>query len=101
MYIYMLFTSLLNIQMAYFFMNLSSTNPVYIDGLVQERCNSIANTLELCLACTNLSIWDLILVITVPADVLPHSSARPSAATLLTADLERISVLFLRIWMIL
>ena len=24
-----------------------------IDGLVQERHNSIANTLELCLSCTN------------------------------------------------
>ena len=28
----------------------------YINGLVQERCNSIANTLELCLSCTNPSI---------------------------------------------
>ena len=26
-----------------------------IDGLVQERCNSIANALELCLSCTNPS----------------------------------------------
>ena len=25
----------------------------YIDGLVQEKNNSIANTLELCLSCTN------------------------------------------------
>ena len=29
----------------------------HIDGLVQERCNSIANTLELCLSCTNTSTW--------------------------------------------
>ena len=29
----------------------------YIDWLVQERCNSIANTLELRLSCTNLSIY--------------------------------------------
>ena len=26
---------------------------VHIDGLVQERCNSIANALELRLSCTN------------------------------------------------
>ena len=33
--------------------------PVYwqIDGLVQERRNSIANALELRLSCTNLSIY--------------------------------------------
>ena len=29
----------------------------YIDGLVQERCNSIANALELRLSCTNPSIF--------------------------------------------
>ena len=29
----------------------------YIDGLVQERRNSIANALELRLSCTNRSIW--------------------------------------------
>ena len=29
---------------------------VYIDGLMQERCNSIANALELHLPCTNPSI---------------------------------------------
>ena len=28
-----------------------------INGLVQERCNSIANALELCLPCTNPSKW--------------------------------------------
>ena len=28
----------------------------YLDGLVQERRNSIANALELCLSCTNPSI---------------------------------------------
>ena len=27
------------------------------DGLMQVRCNSIANTLELCLSCTNPSNW--------------------------------------------
>ena len=31
-------------------------NIVYIDGLVQEKRNFIANALELCLSCTNLSI---------------------------------------------
>ena len=30
----------------------------HIDGLVQERCNSIANTLELCLSGTNPSLCD-------------------------------------------
>ena len=29
----------------------------HVDGLVQERHNSIANALELCLSCTNPSIW--------------------------------------------
>ena len=29
----------------------------YLDELVQERHNSIANALELCLSCTNPSIW--------------------------------------------
>ena len=29
----------------------------YINGLMQERCNSIANPLELRLSCTNPSIW--------------------------------------------
>ena len=28
-----------------------------IDGIVQERRNSIANALEIRLSCTNLSIW--------------------------------------------
>ena len=31
-----------------------------IDGLVQERCNSIANALELHLSCTNPLILDLV-----------------------------------------
>ena len=30
---------------------------LHIDGLMQERHNSIANALELCLSCTNPSIW--------------------------------------------
>ena len=30
----------------------------YIDGLVHERRNSIANQLELLLSCTNPSIWN-------------------------------------------
>ena len=32
----------------------------YIDGLVQERRNSIANVLELRLSCTNLLIYDIL-----------------------------------------
>ena len=31
----------------------------HIDGLVQERRNSIANALELRLSCTNLSTWPI------------------------------------------
>ena len=39
-----------------------ATSPIvsqwlHIDGLVQKRRNSIANALELCLTCTNPSIW--------------------------------------------
>ena len=30
---------------------------LYLDGLVQERRNSIANALELRLSCTNPLIW--------------------------------------------
>ena len=30
---------------------------LYFDGLMQERCNSIVNALELRLSCTNPSIW--------------------------------------------
>ena len=32
-------------------------NMLNIDGLMQERRNSIANALELCLSCTNPSIY--------------------------------------------
>ena len=28
----------------------------YINGLVQEKCNSIANLMELCFSCTNNTI---------------------------------------------
>ena len=34
--------------------------PQYIDGLVQERRNSSALAMELCLSCTNPSIWDYV-----------------------------------------
>ena len=41
----------------YFFtLEICLNRAVYIDGLVQERRNSIANTLELRLSCTNPSI---------------------------------------------
>ena len=33
-------------------------NHGHLDGLIQERCNSIANALELHLSCTNPSICD-------------------------------------------
>ena len=32
-----------------------------IDGLVQERRNSIANAMELRLSCTNPSTWDFVI----------------------------------------
>ena len=35
----------------------------YINGLVQERHNSIANALELCLSCTNPLIYDHVMVL--------------------------------------
>ena len=35
----------------------TETRWTYIDGLVQERRNSIANALELRLSCTNQSIY--------------------------------------------
>ena len=53
---------------------------LYINGLVQERGNSIANALELRLFCPNPWIQDPSLVITVPADVPAPDSARPFAA---------------------
>ena len=31
----------------------------YIDGLVQETCNTCALAMDLCLSCSNLSIWKL------------------------------------------
>ena len=37
----------------------------YVDGLVQERRNSIANALDLRLSCTNPSMWDVDLDATV------------------------------------
>ena len=38
-----------------------------IDGLIQERCNSIAYVLELCVSCTNPSKWSMI-----PLDSMWH-----------------------------
>ena len=38
-------------------LHFSCTNPLDIDGLVQERRNSIANALELRLSRINPSIW--------------------------------------------
>ena len=48
---------------------------VYIVGLVQERRNSIANTLELRLSCTNPSIYYPCLSICLPDQ---HSQSHPS-----------------------
>ena len=36
-----------------------STKLGHVDGSMQERCNSIANALELHLSCTNPSVWGL------------------------------------------
>ena len=47
----------------------------YIDGLVQEKRNSIANALELHLSFTNPSIWNLYMVFRVPADGLATISS--------------------------
>ena len=53
----------------------------YIDGLVQERCNSIANALELRLPCINPSIyvmafilnhWSSSALLNWPNDYLPY-----------------------------
>ena len=49
---------LLKIQIKFAIKNHKWCND-YINGLVQERCNSIANTLELRLSCTNPSIYVL------------------------------------------
>ena len=48
----------------------------HIDGLVQERCNSIANTLELCISCTNQSIYNHYVVFVyffMPGSVCPSA----------------------------
>ena len=41
---------------------LAEISDVYIDGLVQERLNSIAYALDLRRSCTNPSIWRCALV---------------------------------------
>ena len=41
------------------FQNFASFNAKYIDGLVQDCSNSIANALELLQSCTKSSIYDL------------------------------------------
>ena len=41
--------------------NLLKIHGGYIDGLVQERRNSIANALELRLSCNNPSIWNILM----------------------------------------
>ena len=60
----------------------------YIDGLVQERRNSIADAMELRLSCTNPSIWVLNLVITASVADLTLHGAQPSAATVLTTKMD-------------
>ena len=38
------------------YISIQQNKKVYIDGLMQESCNSIANAQELCLSCINPSI---------------------------------------------
>ena len=51
-----------------------------IDGLVQERRNSIANALELCLSCTNLSIYNMRVIELEPSVAHLLGPQLPSAA---------------------
>ena len=62
---------------------------VNIDGLVQERCNSIANALELCLSCTCPSIWSMIQLQWGATSYQPSSikQYREPFAIILTCDL--------------
>ena len=73
----------------------------YIDGLVQERRNSIANALELRVSCTNPSTWSHCCVSDMPytyvAPMLPPSSRRHGDAILLwcgIAGYTRLCLLF-------
>ena len=61
----------------------------YIDGLVQERRNSIANALELRLPCTNVSIWWILKQYTM-------NSLRPGYAT--TCQLSMLSLVQAVAW---
>ena len=56
----------------------------YINGLVQDCSNSIANALELLQSCTKPSIcWLACTAITMPADALATWGARASTAVML------------------
>ena len=82
-----------------------------IDGLVQERRNSIANALELRFSCTNPSVWNVAITLpwvnpsgdetgifgknylnTMTADDLAPCIARSSAAMVLIMEDEQIHV---------
>ena len=53
-------------------------HPLHIDGLVQERCNSIANALELHLSCTNPSICCCCFSAPTKVDTQPCAPCHPS-----------------------
>ena len=46
------------------------SNQHYVDGLVQERRNSIANALELRLSCTNPSMWLCVYVLSIHIQII-------------------------------
>ena len=56
---------------------------VYIDDLVQDRSNSIANALELLQSFTKPSIYNSNLLIIIPTDVFVLKNARPSAVNMI------------------
>ena len=65
-----------------------TVNP-HIAGLVQERCNSNANALELCLSCINPSIWYVNLWY---SETLEHSSVSDGLAGL-TLPLDKMATI--------
>ena len=75
--------------------NTKSVDLIYTDGLVQKRRNSNALAMELRLSCTNPSIWDLNLVITVVTNLQAPNGAKPSTDTLQIIKLHMFSFRFL------
>ena len=73
----------------------SSAKPIiYIDGLVYDCSNSIANALELLQCYNKPSICYLKLLIITSADILTSSSVRPSVDTVISTEYKSRYVLF-------